>query len=138
MPDIYTIFTRPISGSLGVTGSIYIPTDQRLFGTASFAISSSFSTTSSFATSASFAPYGGLRTKSNAIANTSFTGNPKKATVTFTTAFPNTSYAVTITGEDARSWTIESKLAGSFVINANSNTNLAGTTYWIATAYGET
>jgi hypothetical protein len=76
--------------------------------------------------------------KSNAIANSSFTGNPKKATVTFSTAFPNTSYAITVTGEDARSWTIESKVAGSFVINANSNTALAGTTYWIATAYGET
>jgi hypothetical protein len=81
---------------------------------------------------------GGLTTKAGSVANSSFTGNPKKATVTFSTAFSNTNYAITVTGEDARSWTIESKVAGSFVINANSNTGLSGTTYWIATAYGET
>jgi hypothetical protein len=80
----------------------------------------------------------GLATKAGAVINSSFTGNPKKATVTFSTAFPNTNYAITITGEDARSWTIESKAVGSFVIDTNSNTNLGGTTYWIATAYGET
>lgn len=185
MPDIYTIFTRPITGALGVSGSIYLPASQRLFGTASQAITSSYALTasvalnlpsniitssqqintgsfsgsfvgvftgsmfgtsswasnavsSSFATTASFAPYGGLRTKSGNVTNTSFAGSPRKATVTFATAFPNTSYSITITGEDSRAWSVESKLAGSFVINANSNTALAGTTYWIATAYGET
>jgi hypothetical protein len=75
--------------------------------------------------------------KNNAIVNTTFTGTPRKATVTFTTAFPNTNYSVVITGEDLRSWTIESKLAGSFVINTNSNAALTGTTYWQATSYGE-
>lgn len=80
---------------------------------------------------------GGLTTKSNAIANTSFTGNPKKATVTYTTAFPNTNYGITITGDDARSWTIESKATTGFTINSNSNIGLAGTTYWHAIAYGE-
>ena len=80
----------------------------------------------------------GLATKAGSVANTSFTGNPKKATVTFSTAFGSTNYAITVTGEDARTWTIESKLASSFVINANSNTGLSGTTYWTATAYGET
>jgi hypothetical protein len=81
---------------------------------------------------------GGLATKAGSVANSSFTGNPKKATVTFAAAFTDANYSVAITGEDARSWTIESKVAGSFVINANSNTGLSGTTYWIATAYGET
>jgi hypothetical protein len=109
--------------------------------TSSIAISASFATTASFAVSASWAPStggSGLRTKAGSVANTSFTGNPRKATVTFGAAFTDTNYAITVTGEDARSWTIESKLAGSFVINANSNPALAGTTYWIATAYGET
>lgn len=94
----------------------------------------------SFAVSASWAPGGssGLKTKAGSVANTSFTGNPKKATVTFAGAFSDTSYAIVVTGEDSRTWTIESKLAGSFVINANSNTGLSGTTYWVATAYGET
>jgi len=101
-----------------------------MFGTASIATTASFAATASFASNV-------LKTKAGNVANTSFTGNPRKATVTFTTAFPNTNYAVTVTGEDSRAWSIESKLAGSFVISANSNTNLIGNTYWIATAYGE-
>ena len=80
----------------------------------------------------------GLKTKSGGIVNSSFTGNPKKSTVTFSTAFADTNYSVTVTGEDARSWTIESKVAGSFIINTNSNTGLSGTTFWQAVAYGET
>jgi len=110
-----------------VTGSIFTSTNN--------ALSASYAITASFALNAGG---GGLETKAGSVANTTFAGNPKKATVTFATAFPNTSYAIVVTGEDARSWTIESKVAGSFVINANANTALAGTTYWIATAYGET
>jgi hypothetical protein len=114
-------FSGSVTSLFGYTGS--------LFGTASNAITASYALN---------AGAGGLQTKAGSVANTTFAGNPKKATVTFSTAFSNTSYAIVITGEDARSWTIESKVAGSFVINANSNTSLAGTTYWIATAYGET
>lgn len=88
----------------------------------------------SYAVTSSWAPN---RVKAGSVAAGSFTGNPKKATVTFTSAFPDTNYAAVVTGEDARSWVIESKVAGSFVINAGSNTALAGTTYWIATANGE-
>jgi hypothetical protein len=95
--------------------------------------------TPSAATTASYATTGTwLRNKAGNIANTSFTGNPRKAAVNFTTAFPNTSYAVVITGEDARSWTVEGKVVGGFTASANSNTSLSGTTYWIATSYGET
>jgi hypothetical protein len=139
--------TGSISATQGFTGS--------LFGTSSWAqnaISASYVTgsiftstnpalSSSYALTASYALNGGggagLTTKAGSVANTSFSGNPKKATVAFATAFGSTNYAITVTGEDARSWTIESKLAGSFVINANSNTNLSGTTYWTAIAYGE-
>jgi hypothetical protein len=109
-------FTQPLTASI-ISGSAFTGS---LFGTA---------------TSASYV--NGMITKNNAIANTSFTGTPRKATVTFTTAFPNTNYSVVITGEDLRSWTIESKLAGSFVINTNSNAALTGATYWQATSYGE-
>ncbi len=122
--------THTVTGSLNISGSVTATNfTGSLFGTSSWANN---------ATSASFAPYTGLRTKAGSVANTSFTGNPRKATVTFGTAFADTNYAVVITGEDSRAWSIESKLAGSFVINANSNVGLAGTTYWIATAYGET
>ena len=109
------------------------------------AISASFATTASFllgsVTSASFAStasyVNGMITKNNAIANTSFTGTPRKTTVTFTTAFPNTNYTVTVTGEDSRTWTIESKLSGSFIISSNSSVALTGNTYWQAISYGE-
>jgi hypothetical protein len=80
---------------------------------------------------------GGLAMKSGTASIAAFTGNPKKATVTFSSAFGSANYAVTVTGEDARSWTIESKVAGSFVINSNSNTSVSGITYWHAIAYGE-
>jgi hypothetical protein len=80
---------------------------------------------------------GGLVTKSGAVTNTTFTGTPRKATVTFSTAFSSTSYGITVTGTDLRSWTIESKAAGSFIINTNSNAALSGDTYWHAIAYGE-
>jgi len=101
-----------------------------LLGTASWANNS---VTASYATAGTW-----LRNKAGNIANTAFAGNPRRAAVNFTTAFPNTSYAVVITGEDARSWTIEGKVAAGFTASANSNTSLTGTTYWIATAYGET
>lgn len=135
------------AGITGVISSSYALTSSAATSitftpvTASYAVTSSAATsitftpaTSSFATTSSWAPN---RVKAGSVAAGSFTGNPKKATVTFTTAFPDTNYAAVITGEDARSWVIESKVAGSFVINAGSNTALVGTTYWIATATGE-
>lgn len=132
------------TGSLSIlSGSINIANGgvtSSLFGTSSFAVSSSFVTTASFATTASYALNAGgtsLKTKAGSIVNTSFTGNPRIAAVNFTTAFPNTNYAVVITGEDARTWTIQGKVAGGFTASANSNTALVGTTYWVATAYGE-
>ena len=128
--------SQTITGSLNVTGGI----TGSLLGTGSWAnnaISSSFATTASFAVSASWAPGGGLTTKAGSILNTSFTGNPRRAAVNFSTAFANTNYAVVITGEDARSWTVEGKVVGGFTASANSNTGLAGTTYWVATVYGE-
>jgi hypothetical protein len=147
-----TLFTGPVTASIisassGITGSLF-GTASWAFNavTASYVTGSIFTSTNqalsaSYALTASFALNGGgggLTTKAGSVANSSFTGNPKKATVTFSTAFSNTNYAITVTGEDSRTWTIESKVAGSFVINANANTALAGTTYWIATAYGET
>jgi hypothetical protein len=97
-------------------------------------------TSASYALTASWAPGGiaGLATKSGVTGSGAFTGTPRKATITFTSSFATANYAVVVTGDDARSWTIESKVAGSFVINSNSSIDLAGSTYWIATAYGET
>jgi hypothetical protein len=128
--------TQALSSSYAATASVLLGSVV----SASYAATASIATSSSYALTASFALNGGgggLTTKSGNVANTTFAGNPKKATVTFSTPFPNNNYAITITGEDSRTWTIESKAAGSFVINANSNSNLSGTTYWICVAYGE-
>lgn len=74
--------------------------------------------------------------KAGVVASGSFTGNPKKATVTFTTAFATTGYSITITGVNARTWTYESKTTGGFTINANANANLTGDVSWKAAQSG--
>jgi len=75
--------------------------------------------------------------KAGTITAASFTGNPRKATVTFGAAFPNTAYAISVSSTDNRSLSWESKAAGSFVINANSAAALTGNVDWIAVATGE-
>jgi len=79
-----------------------------------------------------------LATKSGTVAGATFAGVPRKATVTFGTAFVSTAYSITITGENSRSWTYESKAAGGFVINANSGAAVAGEVSWQAIFTGET
>jgi len=76
--------------------------------------------------------------KAGGIAGASFTGAPRKATVTFGTAFPNTNYSIHITGANSRSWSWESKTVNGFVINANANAALSGEVTWTCTSYGET
>jgi hypothetical protein len=71
--------------------------------------------------------------KSGVVSNTTLTGTPLNYQVTFTSAFPNTNYSVTVTGGDARVWTVESITVNGFIINSNSNTGLLYPTYWIAT-----
>ena len=71
--------------------------------------------------------------KSGIVSNTTWTGTPLNYQVSFTSAFPNTNYSVTVTGGDARVWTVESVTVNGFIINSNSNTGLLYPTYWIAT-----
>jgi hypothetical protein len=78
-----------------------------------------------------------LKEKSGVVAAVSFAGNPKKATVTFGTAFADANYSVSILGVDSRAWSIENQLAGSFVINANANAALTGNVSWKAIKHGE-
>lgn len=75
--------------------------------------------------------------KAGTVSSGSFTGNPKTASVTFTTAFANTNYAVTVTGIDARTWTISNVATTGFTINANANAALTGNVFWHAIANGE-
>ena len=79
-----------------------------------------------------------LLTKSGQVAQGVFSGNPKKADVTFTTPFTNNNYSISIIGGDSRSWSYESKSGSGFTINANANQNLTQPVLWIAIAQGET
>lgn len=125
-----------VSGSDATLNSLFVATSVTA-SVFSGSFTGSLFGSASYAVTASFAP-DQLRAKSGVISAGSFTGNPKKATVAFSTAFTTTNYGVVITGEDARSWTIEGKLAAGFTASANSNTTLAGNTYWMASLYGET
>ena len=75
--------------------------------------------------------------KSGQIAAGSFTGTPRTSAVTFTTAFPSTSYVVTVTGTDGRSWIVTSLTAAGFTISSQANQALTGPVYWNATLVGE-
>jgi hypothetical protein len=79
--------------------------------------------------------FGNTNLKARSGSAVSFTGTPRTSTITFGSAFPDNSYSVTVTGEDARSFTIESKLSTGFTINSNSSVALTGPVYWIATAF---
>jgi hypothetical protein len=71
--------------------------------------------------------------KSGIVSNSTWTGTPLNYQVVFTSPFINTNYSVTVTGGDARVWTVESITVNGFIINSNSNTGLLYPTYWIAT-----
>jgi hypothetical protein len=83
---------------------------------------------------------GGARLfKSGLAAGNSFTGNPKKLTITFATPFADTNYNISIISDASRGWTYESKTAASFTINSNANTALTGKEIsWSAFNIGET
>lgn len=78
-----------------------------------------------------------LKQKNGSVTGTTFSGNPKKATVTFGTSFPDNNYAVTITGEISRSWSVESKTLSGFTINANANLAFIENVFWMAGQIGE-
>jgi len=81
---------------------------------------------------------GVLKQKNGSITGSTFSGNPKKATVTFTTNFPDNNYAVTVTGESDRTWTIELKTLSGFTINANANLQFnSRNVFWMAAQIGE-
>jgi hypothetical protein len=76
--------------------------------------------------------------KSGNVAASAFTGAPRTASVTFVTPMPNTNYAITITGEDSRSWRYQNKTVNGFTINSGANGALTGEVSWIAISNGET
>ncbi len=79
----------------------------------------------------------GLNIKSGSVASGSFAGTPRTAAVTFTTAYPNTNYSITITGGNNRNYTYQSKATTGFTINTNANTALTADVDWQTIQYGE-
>jgi hypothetical protein len=70
--------------------------------------------------------------KAGAVAPASFVGpGSRSATVTFSTAMPDNNYAISIMGEDQRSWSLSGKTANGFTIDSNSAVAMAGNTLWI-------
>ncbi len=118
-------FVAVASGSVNVLSGSF---SGSLFGTSSWANNA---VTSSYSLNA------GLKNKAGSVANTSFSGSPLTASVTFSSAFSNGNYAIAITGEDSRAWMIQNKTPNGFVINSVSSVALTGNTYWTCTAYGE-
>ena len=75
---------------------------------------------------------GGTNVRAGSIAPSAFGGTPRTASVTFVTNFDNTNYGVSIMSEDARIWTIQTKLVSGFTINTNSSVTLTTSASWIA------
>jgi trimeric autotransporter adhesin len=96
---------------------------------------------SSYAVTASYIEYNNVASapiiKNGLVTGGSFSGNPKTATITFTSPYVDNNYTITVSGENNRTFTIESKIAGSFVINSNSNQTLSGNTFWQTINIGE-
>lgn len=78
-----------------------------------------------------------LGAKSNSVTGASFSGSPLQYQVNFVTSFSDANYSVSVIGEDIRTWSIASKLAGSFIINTNSDITLASPVLWSAIKHGE-
>jgi len=130
------IGTTTPTGSLHVSGTVYF-SDLTDSSTANKVLL--ISSSGQIFTTASSAIGGGgsgpSTTKAGSASIASFGTSPLTSSVTFGSAFANNNYAVTVTGEDARAWTIQSKTSAGFQINSNSDTTLTGPVYWIATPF---
>jgi hypothetical protein len=104
-----------------------------LYATGSFtgSFNGQLTGTASYATTSSYIPT--LKAGSGSVA--SFGGSPYTSSIVFSSAYIDNSYAITVTGEDARAWTIQNKSNTGFTINSNSSTSLTGPVYWIATPF---
>ncbi len=125
---------KQLTGSYGLTGSFEATSfTGSLQGTSSNAVSASFATTASFASTAAYL----TPLKSGVVAAGAFNlvGGVYVSNVAFGTTYGNANYSVSITGEDARAFTVANKLQGGFQINTNSNVALVGDVYWMTIPY---
>ncbi len=80
---------------------------------------------------------GYLLQKAGLLSGSTFTGSPRKSTVTFTTPFANNLYSINVTGEINRTWSIESRTASGFTISSNSTTAFSSSVFWSCCEIGE-
>jgi hypothetical protein len=75
--------------------------------------------------------------QSGVVSGSQFTGNPKISTINLPIPLPDTNYAITITGEISRTWSIisGSRTTSSFGISANANAVFTENVYWIIQKY---
>jgi len=78
-----------------------------------------------------------LSLKAGIVTAGSFSGNPKKYTVTFTTPFADNNYAVAFSGGEGRVIIPESKASTGFDINTQANQSLVGIVSWTVIYQGE-
>jgi hypothetical protein len=78
-----------------------------------------------------------IKLKSGSILANSFSGTPLTSDITFSSAYADTDYSISIIGEDVRTWSVSSKTTSGFTINSNSSEALSGLTYWTTIEYGE-
>ena len=89
------------------------------------------SETASLAVSASWAPSPIDQIQFGEISGSLFQGNPRTYEVILTNPYPDTSYVITVTGEDTRLWSIFNKTTSGFTISSNSYVPLTGYVYWM-------
>ena len=65
------------------------------------------------------------------ISGSLFQGNPKTYEVILATPYPDISYTITVTGENARLWSILNKTTSGFMVSSNSNVPFTGYVYWM-------
>jgi hypothetical protein len=75
--------------------------------------------------------------KAGILSPSDFSGTPRVATVTFDDAYADTNYIISLSGEDARIFTYQSKAVDGFVVNTNANGALTGEVSWFVTRVGE-
>jgi hypothetical protein len=67
-----------------------------------------------------------LNAKRGMISGSSFTGSPKSYDITFSEAFDNDIYVVSVVGTEARVWSVSNMSATGFTIDSNSNQDITG------------
>ena len=130
---VVTSQTASYINSSNISGTV---TSASYSSTSSYASNISPTITASYATTASYYKLA-YAIKSGKITSQSFSGTPLINTVTFDVAYPDTNYAVSVIGGDARLWTLENVSASNFTVSTNSTTALTDYVYWTSIANGE-